>query len=74
MTIREPGAPLLLLQRTYLDVEGVAFYYADLCVRPDRSVPRIELFRHRQQVELARPKRAGPEAVTTNRRVARSQS
>jgi DNA-binding GntR family transcriptional regulator len=49
------GAPLLLLQRTCFDVEGVAIYYSDLYVRSDRIVHKIELFRHRQQVDLARP-------------------
>ncbi len=52
----EPGAPLLLLQRTYFDVQGTAVYYSDLYVRSDRFVHKIELFRHRQQMELARPK------------------
>jgi len=70
----EPGAPLLLLQRTYFDIEGVAIYYSDLYVRSDRFVHKIELFRHRQQVELARPMPAGREAVTTNHRSVRSQS
>lgn len=70
----EPGAPLLLLQRTSFDVEGVAIYYSDLYVRSDRFVPKIELFRHRRQVELARPMPADPEAVTTNHRSLRSQS
>lgn len=51
----ELGAPLLLLQRTYFDVHGVAIYYSDLYVRSDRYVHRIELFRQRQQMELARP-------------------
>ncbi len=54
------GTPLLLLQRAYFDVEGTAFYYSDLWVRSDRFVHKIELFRHRQQVELARPMPAGP--------------
>ncbi len=69
-----PGAPLLLLQRTSFDVEGVAIYYSDLYVRSDRFVSRIQLFRHRRQVELARPMPADPEAVTTNHRSVRSQS
>lgn len=70
----EPGAPLLLLQRTYFDVEGIAIYYSDLYVRSDRFVHKIELFRHRQQVDLARPAPAGPEAATSNQRSVRSQS
>jgi GntR family transcriptional regulator len=70
----EPGAPLLLLQRTYFDVEGVAIYYSDLYVRSDRFVHKIELFRHRQQVDLARPVPAGSEAATSNHRSVRSQS
>ncbi|BBK34573.1 GntR family transcriptional regulator [Stella humosa] len=49
-----PGTPLLLLQRTYFDVEGMPIYYSDLYVRSDRFQPKIELFRFRQQVELAR--------------------
>ena len=52
----EIGAPLLLLQRTYFDIHGAAIYYSDLYVRSDRYVHRIELFRQRQQMELARPK------------------
>jgi GntR family transcriptional regulator len=63
----EPGSPLLLLQRTYFDVEGAVIYYSDLYLRTDRYVQKIELFRHRQQVELARPMPAGAEATTTNR-------
>jgi GntR family transcriptional regulator len=54
----EIGAPLLLLQRTYFDIHGAAIYYSDLYVRSDRYVHRIELFRQRQQLELARPKPA----------------
>jgi len=50
----EPGSPLLLLSRAYFDVEGTPIYYSDLYVRSDRYVHKIELFRHRQQVELAR--------------------
>jgi GntR family transcriptional regulator len=65
----EPGSPLLLLSRAYFDVEGTAIYYSDLYVRSDRYVHKIELFRHGQQVELARPMPAGPEATTTNRTV-----
>lgn len=49
-----PGTPLLLLQRTYFDVEGTPIYYSDLFVRSDRFQHKIELFRFRQQVELAR--------------------
>lgn len=49
-----PGSPLLLLQRTYFDVEGKPIYYSDLYVRSDRFLHKIELFRYRQQVELAR--------------------
>lgn len=63
----EPGTPLLLLQRTYFDSEGRAIYYSDLYLRSDRFVHKIELFRHRQQVEFARPMPAGPEAATTHR-------
>lgn len=48
------GTPLLLLQRTYFDVEGTPIYYSDLFVRSDRFLHRIELFRFRQQVDLAR--------------------
>ncbi|TAJ96919.1 MAG: GntR family transcriptional regulator [Reyranella sp.] len=70
----EPGGPLLLLQRTYFDIEGVAIYYSDLYVRSDRLVPKIELFRHRRQVDLARPVPAGPEAAIPNHRSVRSQS
>ena len=70
----EPGAALLLLQRTYFDIEGVAIYYSDLYVRSDRFVPKIELFRHRQQADLARPLPAGPEAANPNHRSVRSQS
>lgn len=51
----ETGAPLLLLQRVYFDIHGAAIYYSDLYVRSDRYVHKIELFRHRQQMELARP-------------------
>ena len=65
----EPGAPLLLLQRTYFDIQGTPVYYSDLYVRSDRFVHKIELFRHHQQVELARPVPAGPEAPATNRSV-----
>lgn len=54
----EPGTPLLLLQRTYYDVHGAAIYYSDLYVRSDRYVHKIELFRQRQQSELARPRPA----------------
>ena len=68
-----PGSPLLLLSRAYFDAEGTPIYYSDLYVRSDRYVHKIELFRHRQQVELARPMPAGPEAMTTNR-TARSES
>jgi GntR family transcriptional regulator len=60
----EEGTPLLLLQRAYFDIEGTAMYYSDLWVRSDRFVHKIELFRHRQQVELARPMPAGPQAAT----------
>lgn len=67
------GTPLLLLQRAYFDIEGAAIYYSDLWVRSDRFVHKIELFRHHQQVELARPMPAGREATTT-RRTARSES
>ncbi|WP_421998582.1 GntR family transcriptional regulator [Reyranella sp.] len=49
------GTALLLLQRAYFDIEGTAVYYSDLWVRPDRYVHKIELFRQRQAVELARP-------------------
>ncbi|MDB5488581.1 MAG: GntR family transcriptional regulator [Reyranella sp.] len=63
----EPGAPLLLLQRAYFDVEGTAIYYSDLYIRSDRYVHKIELFRHHQKVELARSMPAGPEATSTNR-------
>jgi GntR family transcriptional regulator len=69
----EAGAPLLLLQRTYFDIDGTAIYYSDLYVRSDRFVHKIELFRHHQQVELARPMPAGPEAASTTR-TARPQS
>jgi GntR family transcriptional regulator len=48
------GTPLLLLQRTYFDVEGTPIYYSDLYIRSDRFQHKIELFRFRQQVELAR--------------------
>lgn len=61
----EPGSPLLLLQRTYFDVEGKAIYYSDLYVRSDRYLHKIELFRHRQHVEWARPVLAGRETTTT---------
>lgn len=67
-----PGTPLLLLQRAYFDIEGTAIYYSDLYLRSDRFVHKIELFRHRQQVELARPMPAGPEATTG--RVVRSET
>lgn len=70
----EPGAPLLLLQRTYFDIQGTPVYYSDLYVRSDRFVHKIELFRHHQQVELARPIPAGPAAATTVNRSVRSQS
>lgn len=70
----ELGAPLLLLQRTYFDIEGVAIYYSDLYLRSDRLVPKIELFRHRQQADLARPVPAGPEAANPHHRSVRSQS
>ncbi len=50
----EAGAPLLLLQRTYFDIEGKPIYYSDLHVRSDRFLHKIELFRYRQNVELAR--------------------
>ncbi|WP_374446209.1 GntR family transcriptional regulator [Stella sp.] len=53
-----PGTPVLLLQRTYFDVEGTPIYYSDLFVRSDRFQPRIELFRFRQQVGLARTRPA----------------
>lgn len=59
-----PGTPLLLLQRTYYDAHGTPVYCSDLYLRSDRFVHKIELFRHRQQVELARPLPAGPEAAT----------
>lgn len=49
-----PGAPLLLLQRTYFDIEGRPIYYSDLFVRSDRYLQKIELFRHRQNVALSR--------------------
>jgi DNA-binding GntR family transcriptional regulator len=49
-----PGAPLLLLQRTYYDIEGRPIYYSDLFVRSDRYLQKIELFRHRQNVALSR--------------------
>lgn len=49
-----PGAPLLLLQRTYFDIEGRPIYYSDLYVRSDRYLQKIELFRHRQNVALSR--------------------
>ena len=48
------GAPLLLLQRTYFDIEGRPIYYSDLFVRSDRYLQKIELFRHRQNVALSR--------------------
>lgn len=62
----EPGAPVLLLQRTYFDMEGAAIYYSDLYLRSDRFVHKIELFRHRQKVGLARPVPGGAEAKTIN--------
>lgn len=49
-----PGAPLLLLQRTYFDIEGRPIYYSDLFIRSDRYLQKIELFRHRQNVALSR--------------------
>jgi GntR family transcriptional regulator len=49
-----PGGPLLLLQRTYYDIEGRPIYYSDLFVRSDRYLQKIELFRHRQNVALSR--------------------
>ncbi|MGE0421681.1 MAG: GntR family transcriptional regulator [Reyranellaceae bacterium] len=63
-----PGAPLLLLQRTYFDIHGTAIYYSDLYVRSDRFVHRIELFRHRQQMELARPMPARDAAPSIDRK------
>jgi GntR family transcriptional regulator len=54
-----PGAPVLLLQRTYFDIEGRPIYYSDLHVRSDRFLHKIELFRYRQHVELARVPVAG---------------
>ncbi|MFO1163548.1 MAG: GntR family transcriptional regulator [Reyranellaceae bacterium] len=48
------GTPLLLLQRTYFDIEGRPIYYSDLFVRSDRYLQKIELFRHRQNVALSR--------------------
>ncbi len=63
----EVGAPLLLLQRTYFDIQGTPIYYSDLYVRSDRFVHKIELFRHRQQVESGasrcRPARAAPTII-----------
>ncbi|MFZ5781698.1 MAG: GntR family transcriptional regulator [Pseudomonadota bacterium] len=61
--------PLLLLQRTYYDGQGMPFYYSDLYLRSDRFVHKIELFRHRQQVELARPIPGEGEAAAINRSV-----
>ncbi|MFO1084205.1 MAG: GntR family transcriptional regulator [Reyranellaceae bacterium] len=49
-----PGAPLLLLQRTYFDIEGRPIYYSDLYTRSDRYQQKVELFRHRQNVSLSR--------------------
>lgn len=61
-----PGAPLLFLQRIYFDVGGKPIYYSDLYVRSDRYLPKIELFRHRQDVELARPVPTEGKTATTN--------
>lgn len=54
-----PGTPLLLLRRSYYDAQGVPIHYSDLYLRSDRFVYKIELFRHHQQVELARPAAGG---------------
>ena len=61
-----PGAPLLFLQRTYFDADGNAIYTSDLYVRSDRYLPKIEMFRHRQDVELARPLPAEGRATPRN--------
>jgi GntR family transcriptional regulator len=70
----EIGAPLLLLQRTYFDIHGAAIYYSDLYVRSDRYVHRIELFRQRQQMELARPMPARGAAPIITESKTRSRS